>query len=124
MKSRERKLLTLILSLLLVQVNTLFLSLLGEELEDLENPEFNQPEKRRKISKSQKKIQGEVTLVEEEQEGLQISSTSNEDFLVFPPKIVAMHRVRWNPNLGSERWLCYGGAAGIIRCQVIDFQHA
>ncbi|KAF9604077.1 hypothetical protein IFM89_002752 [Coptis chinensis] len=33
---------------------------------------------------------------------------------VFPPKIVAMHRVRWNMNKGSERWLCYGGAAGVV----------
>uniref|UniRef100_A0A1D1XR54 General transcription factor 3C polypeptide 2 n=1 Tax=Anthurium amnicola TaxID=1678845 RepID=A0A1D1XR54_9ARAE len=47
------------------------------------------------------------------------TSSSNQDFLVFPPKIVAMHRVRWNINRGSERWLCYGGAAGIIRCQEI-----
>ena len=39
---------------------------------------------------------------------------------VLPPKIVAMHRVRWNMNKGSERWLCYGGAAGIVRCQEID----
>lgn len=37
----------------------------------------------------------------------------------FPPKLVAMHRVRWNMNKGSERWLCYGGAAGIVRCQEI-----
>ncbi|CAH2036808.1 unnamed protein product, partial [Thlaspi arvense] len=37
----------------------------------------------------------------------------------FPPKMVAMHRVRWNMNKGSERWLCYGGAAGIVRCQEI-----
>ncbi|PSS23600.1 General transcription factor 3C polypeptide like [Actinidia chinensis var. chinensis] len=39
---------------------------------------------------------------------------------VLPPKIVAMHRVRWNMNKGSERWLCYGGAAGIVRCQEIN----
>ncbi|XP_050380080.1 uncharacterized protein LOC126797498 isoform X2 [Argentina anserina] len=38
---------------------------------------------------------------------------------VFPSKLVAMHRVRWNMNKGSERWLCYGGAAGIVRCQEI-----
>ncbi|CAN8312580.1 unnamed protein product [Cochlearia groenlandica] len=38
----------------------------------------------------------------------------------FPHKMVAMHRVRWNMNKGSERWLCYGGAAGIVRCQEID----
>ncbi|KAG2602087.1 uncharacterized protein LOC120708725 [Panicum virgatum] len=42
-----------------------------------------------------------------------------KDFEVFPPKSVALHRVRWNVNKGSERWLCYGGAAGIIRCQRI-----
>ncbi|XP_056171367.1 uncharacterized protein LOC115664632 isoform X2 [Syzygium oleosum] len=42
------------------------------------------------------------------------------EFETFPPKIVAMHRVRWNMNKGSERWLCSGGAAGIVRCQEID----
>lgn len=44
---------------------------------------------------------------------------SPQDFEVFPPKAVALHRLRWNMNKGSERWLCYGGAAGIIRCQRI-----
>ncbi|GMP73493.1 hypothetical protein CsSME_00031236 [Camellia sinensis var. sinensis] len=44
--------------------------------------------------------------------------TGNE-IEVFPPKIVAMHRVRWNMNKGSERWLCSGGAGGIVRCQEI-----
>ncbi|KAI3896970.1 hypothetical protein MKW92_049290 [Papaver armeniacum] len=39
---------------------------------------------------------------------------------VFPSKIVALHKVRWNMNKGSERWLCYGGAAGIVRCQEIS----
>ena len=47
------------------------------------------------------------------------SGESPKDFEVFPPKSVALHRVRWNVNKGSERWLCYGGAAGIIRCQRI-----
>ncbi|KAF8041893.1 hypothetical protein BT93_A0482 [Corymbia citriodora subsp. variegata] len=42
------------------------------------------------------------------------------EFETFPPKIVAMHRVRWNMNKGSEKWLCSGGAAGILRCQEID----
>eukprot|EP00249_Psilotum_nudum_P015870 c25562_g1_i2 orf=215-853(-) len=37
----------------------------------------------------------------------------------LPPKSVAVQMVRWNCNKGSERWLCYGGAAGIIRCQWI-----
>ncbi|WOL18367.1 hypothetical protein Cni_G27162 [Canna indica] len=45
---------------------------------------------------------------------------SKEKFEVFPQKTVAIHRVRWNMNKGSERWLCYGGAAGIIRCQRIS----
>ncbi|KAJ8899567.1 hypothetical protein K2173_018541 [Erythroxylum novogranatense] len=40
---------------------------------------------------------------------------------VIPSKIVAMHRVRWNMNEGSERWLSSGGAAGIVRCQEIIF---
>ncbi|KAM0886075.1 hypothetical protein ACQ4PT_029908 [Festuca glaucescens] len=38
---------------------------------------------------------------------------------VFPPKSIALHRLRWNMNKGSEKWLCYGGASGIIRCQRI-----
>ncbi|KAF0919878.1 hypothetical protein E2562_032160 [Oryza meyeriana var. granulata] len=46
-------------------------------------------------------------------------SESPENFEVFPPKAVALHRLRWNMNKGSERWLCYGGASGIIRCQRI-----
>uniref|UniRef100_A0A0D9V803 Uncharacterized protein n=1 Tax=Leersia perrieri TaxID=77586 RepID=A0A0D9V803_9ORYZ len=46
-------------------------------------------------------------------------SESTKNFEVFPPKAVALHRLRWNMNKGSERWLCYGGAAGIIRCQRI-----
>ncbi|KAL8132039.1 hypothetical protein AgCh_007796 [Apium graveolens] len=38
---------------------------------------------------------------------------------VLPPKIIAINRVRWNMNKGSERWLCYGGASGVVRCQEI-----
>ncbi|KAH7663447.1 general transcription factor 3C polypeptide 2 protein [Dioscorea alata] len=45
---------------------------------------------------------------------------AESEFLDFPSKILAMHRVRWNMNKGSERWLCYGGAAGIVRCQEIS----
>ncbi|KAJ8444276.1 hypothetical protein Cgig2_024602 [Carnegiea gigantea] len=33
-----------------------------------------------------------------------------------PSKIVTMYKVRWNTNHGSERRVCYGGAAGIVRC--------
>ena len=43
-----------------------------------------------------------------------------EEVEVFPSKTVAMHRVRWNTNKGSENWLCYGGAAGVVRFQEID----
>ena len=38
---------------------------------------------------------------------------------VFPQKIVAMRRVRWNMSKGSERWLCCGGEAGVVRFQEI-----
>lgn len=44
-----------------------------------------------------------------------------EEMEVVPPKIVAMHRVRWNVNKGGEKWLCSGGAAGLVRCQEVDF---
>ncbi|KAI4384890.1 hypothetical protein MLD38_002978 [Melastoma candidum] len=41
-------------------------------------------------------------------------------FETLPPKIVAMHRVRWNSNKDGAKWLCSGGAAGIVRCQEIN----
>ena len=47
--------------------------------------------------------------------------SSGMTYDTFPPKMVALHRVRWNMNEGSERWLCYGGAGGIVRCQEIVF---
>ncbi|KAI0519723.1 hypothetical protein KFK09_007182 [Dendrobium nobile] len=47
---------------------------------------------------------------------------SRQNVARFPPKIVAMHKVRWNMNKGSGRWLCYGGAAGIVRCQAISLR--
>ncbi|KAL5546828.1 hypothetical protein UlMin_006515 [Ulmus minor] len=49
----------------------------------------------------------------------EIKKEETGKFEVLPPKAVAMHRVRWNMNKGSERWLAYGGAAGIVRCQEI-----
>ncbi|XP_020260323.1 uncharacterized protein LOC109836741 isoform X1 [Asparagus officinalis] len=55
-----------------------------------------------------------VETTEKTEEG---SAQKNEG---LPPKDVALHKVRWNMNKGSERWLCYGGAAGIIRCQKIS----
>jgi general transcription factor 3C polypeptide 2 len=51
--------------------------------------------------------------------------TSHEDgdncHSAFPPKLVALHKVRWNKNKGTERWLCYGGASGMVRLQKISF---
>ncbi|KAH0632380.1 hypothetical protein KY290_038602 [Solanum tuberosum] len=48
------------------------------------------------------------------------ATRSREKFEKLPPKILSIHRIRWNMNKGSERWLCYGGAAGLVRCQQID----
>ncbi|KAF6166037.1 hypothetical protein GIB67_012934 [Kingdonia uniflora] len=47
----------------------------------------------------------------------------SNDIYPFPSKMVALHKVRWNMNKGSERWLCYGGAAGILRCQEIPLSY-
>ncbi|KAL1207797.1 hypothetical protein V5N11_013971 [Cardamine amara subsp. amara] len=58
----------------------------------------------------------------EEEEGRRKEASNNDSRVKaegFPTKMVAMHRVRWNMNKGSERWLCYGGASGIVRCQEI-----
>ncbi|XP_024008874.1 uncharacterized protein LOC18992977 isoform X2 [Eutrema salsugineum] len=94
--------------------------------------------KNKKRSKIKAKI-GENTIEEDENRGALVcvqedgdeeeegrrrkeasnSSSSGVKAEVFPPKMVAMHRVRWNMNKGSERLLCYGGAAGIVRCQEI-----
>lgn len=57
------------------------------------------------------------TVVEGDDETSKIGSEPE----AFPPKMVALHRVRWNMNKGSERWLCYGGAGGVVRCQEIVF---
>ncbi|GKU98344.1 hypothetical protein SLEP1_g11358 [Rubroshorea leprosula] len=59
----------------------------------------------------------DVTVTESQENGT--GEAVNHDVEALPPKILAMHRVRWNMNKGSERWLCYGGAAGIVRCQQI-----
>ncbi|XP_022765153.1 uncharacterized protein LOC111310200 isoform X5 [Durio zibethinus] len=76
--------------------------------------------KRKQKSNGKKKADDDQVLAIriEEPTNTQKEETGNE-IEVFPPKIVAMHRVRWNMNKGSERWLCYGGAAGIVRCQEI-----
>ncbi|KAD5803066.1 hypothetical protein E3N88_14426 [Mikania micrantha] len=48
-----------------------------------------------------------------------MEDVENVKIEVFPPKSVAMHRATWNMNKGGERLVCYGGAAGILRCQEI-----
>lgn len=58
---------------------------------------------------------------DEKETGAETRRAVDKGTETLPPKIVAMHRVRWNPNKGSERWLCSGGAAGILRCQEILF---
>ncbi|KAM5559532.1 hypothetical protein ABKV19_020943 [Rosa sericea] len=71
-----------------------------------------------KSSKKNTEDEQELEGRDEELINTQREKTGTE-YEVFPSKQVAMHRVRWNMNKGSERWLCYGGAAGIVRCQEI-----
>ncbi|XP_065866664.1 uncharacterized protein [Euphorbia lathyris] len=72
-----------------------------------------------KSKNTSKKMAGEdVEVVSTDKEQ---PSKQEKESEVIPPKIVAIHRVRWNMNQGSERWLCSGGAAGIVRCQEILF---
>lgn len=89
-------------------------------------PEETYPKSEKKQNKSSgKKNSGDdLALVCRDEEPLKTQGKEDrkvEDrpIEVFPPKAVAMHRVRWNMNKGSERWLCYGGAAGLVRCQEI-----
>ncbi|XP_020580386.1 uncharacterized protein LOC110024643 isoform X2 [Phalaenopsis equestris] len=74
-------------------------------------------QKKRKCNPSKQAEAGEDgALQETESRG----DESRQNITRFPPKIVAMHKLRWNMNKGSERWLCYGGAAGIVRCQLVS----
>jgi general transcription factor 3C polypeptide 2 len=47
------------------------------------------------------------------------SGATSETSEKMPPKSISLHRLRWNQNKGCERWVCFGGAAGIARCQII-----
>lgn len=119
-----------------LRTNLLFISTAFGEDEDqgLES----EPEGSNKKSSKSKAKKGKSSTVEEdenrgalvcvkedgdeEEEGRRkegSNSSSGVKVEQLPPKMVAMHRVRWNVNKGSERWLCYGGAAGIVRCQEI-----
>ncbi|KAJ4705175.1 General transcription factor 3C polypeptide 2 [Melia azedarach] len=68
-------------------------------------------------SKKKAKDNQSVVCVDEETLNLQEKGNEKDEANVLPSKLVAIHKVRWNMNKGSERWLCYGGAAGIVRCQ-------
>lgn len=75
---------------------------------------------KQKSKSSKKTTQDEQELVCRDEELINMQKEQiGTEYEVFPSKLVAMHRVRWNMNKGSERWLCYGGAAGIVRCQEI-----
>jgi hypothetical protein len=39
----------------------------------------------------------------------------------FPDPVVAIHKVKWNPNLSSFKWIVYGGKSGLLRCQLIKW---
>lgn len=75
------------------------------------------------VGKRKKADENQTLLCTKEVQSTQKTENYREEagnkFEVIPPKAVAMHRVRWNMNKGSEKWLCYGGAAGIVRCQEI-----
>lgn len=74
-------------------------------------------------SSSKKKAEENLELVAVDDEQRSTHGKENEKSSKkiehLPSKDVAIHRVRWNMNKGSERWLSYGGAAGIVRCQEI-----
>ncbi|XP_059462909.1 uncharacterized protein LOC132191818 isoform X2 [Corylus avellana] len=99
----------------------------GDDLGAESGPEEADPKSEKKLKKSRgKKNSGDdLALVYGDEEpvkktlGKEDRKVEDRTIEVFPPKAVAMHRVRWNMNKGSERWLCYGGAAGLVRCQEI-----
>ncbi|KAA0043896.1 DNA binding protein, putative isoform 1 [Cucumis melo var. makuwa] len=62
-------------------------------------------------------VEAQTDAVLEARMDADVVPSSGDHFENLPPKSVAMHRVRWNMNMGSEKWLCYGGASGILRCQ-------
>ncbi|PQP97985.1 uncharacterized protein Pyn_21648 [Prunus yedoensis var. nudiflora] len=81
------------------------------------SPESKKKQKPRSSKKKPNDDQ-DLACIDEEPINTQ-EEEAGKELEIFPNKIVAMHRVRWNMNKGSERWLCYGGAAGLVRCQEI-----
>lgn len=94
----------------------------GSELEDLMVPrKTKQAPKSKENSKEKGKSDLSLVCREEDQsEKENCREGENKDEIEkLPSKLVSMHRVRWNMNKGSERWLCSGGAAGLVRIQEI-----
>ncbi|XP_068634459.1 uncharacterized protein [Aristolochia californica] len=67
---------------------------------------------------------GEIPAKSKMSDGVEKPVKPVAEFETFPSKNVAMHRIRWNTNKGSEKWLCYGGAAGFVRCQELSLKAA
>lgn len=88
-----------------------------EEEIGVASPESKKKQKPRSSKKKPNDHQ-DLACIDEEPINTQ-EEEAGKELEIFPNKIVAMHRVRWNMNKGSERWLCYGGAAGLVRCQEI-----
>lgn len=76
----------------------------------------------RKIQKNKNKSSQALVCIDDVANNVKdhMAHKEEDERETLPPKIVAMHRVRWNMNKGSEKWLCYGGAAGILRFQEIN----
>ncbi|GMH26343.1 hypothetical protein Nepgr_028186 [Nepenthes gracilis] len=92
------------------------------------NDDANEPlkiTKRRKMSSAKKPNEVEPPSISRDGYSKNVEMSADPmlkmgiEIEALPSKLIAMHRVRWNMNKGSERWLCYGGAAGIVRCQEI-----
>jgi len=88
---------------------------------------MKQPKKPKLNNRSKKKPEESLALVCRDDVPPITPEADNEksDFgnipETFPPKMAALHKVRWNMNKGSEKWLCFGGACGIVRCQEIVY---
>lgn len=82
--------------------------------EDLDQPISTLNDAKSKKSKAKKAKEDRASIVK-----LDVNLETESEIEAMPSKLVAMHKVRWNVNKGSRRWLCYGGASGIVRCQEI-----
>lgn len=38
---------------------------------------------------------------------------------MFPEPLIALHKVKWNPNINASNWIAYGGCFGIVRIQLL-----